>query len=302
MEPFTGALTLAAISGVSKEGRGTDTLSRLHTLLIRSTVSITSTLEGVGGAEAIVRVTSGADGTDTAEGADLVLAKSSEAAGSGGGCALVDVSAGAVRVAVEASRTGAVGHAPCDANTLRPLCALRLGLAALEDAVAGGVHVVGGRTATVSTIAGLAGDEGVSIVTGGTLAVKGSGEILTEGVLTTDRVLRRGQSTLVNIPAEARGFSLESSLTHTFALAAEFSCRTGLRGAALLLAASSTGNIRVSREAAGTQTPVVSGGVVTEGALATRIAETLVDVNTSLEAGPGWLVSLVTHAPGLTIE
>ena len=82
--------------------------ARRHALLSRATVSVASTLEGVSGAEAIVGVTSGADGTHTAERANLVLAQGSKPTGSGGGGTLVDVSTGAIRVAVEASWACAV--------------------------------------------------------------------------------------------------------------------------------------------------------------------------------------------------
>ena len=48
LEPLAGTLTLAPVSGVSEEWWGTDALARLHTLLVRTTVSVSAALDLVG--------------------------------------------------------------------------------------------------------------------------------------------------------------------------------------------------------------------------------------------------------------
>ena len=298
---LTGALALAPIRGVSKEGWRTDTLARLHTLLIGSTVIIPGTLHLVGRAQTIVRITCCTQGTDAAEGANLVLAESSKATGSGTGRALVHISTASIRLGCEACWTRAIGYSPSNAHTLCSSSTLGLGLAALQDTVASAINVVGRGTATVLAIAACTGDEGITIVSSGTFTVKAARQILAEGILATNRIVGRGLGTLVNVSAQA-AFSLESSLTQTFALTTEFSGWTRSAVAALLLLFTLTSNIGVSAEAAGTQTSVAARSVLTEGSLATGIAQTLIDVNAALETRAGGLVSLVTHAPGLSIE
>ena len=202
LEPLAGTLTLAAVSGVSEEWRGTDTLAGLHTLLVGTTVSVSAALDLVGRADSVVGISGGSQGTDAAEGPDLVLAESPEAAWSGGVGTLVDVGTAPVRLSGEPCGTGAVGDSARDTDTLGSLGAVSFVLTSLDDTGASGVQLVRRLTATVSSIAGEAGEERVSIVSSRTLAVKTSRQVLAEGVTATDGVLGRGEGTLVNISAE----------------------------------------------------------------------------------------------------
>ena len=84
LEPLTGTLALPPVSRVREERRRTDALAGLHTLLVRPAVSVSATLDLVGRADSVVRISSGSQGTDTAEGAHLVLTERPEATRSGG--------------------------------------------------------------------------------------------------------------------------------------------------------------------------------------------------------------------------
>ena len=191
LKSLTRTLTLASIRRVSKEWRRTDTLTWLYTLLIGSTVIISAALNLIGGTQTIVGIAGGAQGTNTAEGSNLVLTQSSKPTRSGGCTALVNICTSSIWLGVEASWTGTVGHSSSDGDTLGSICTVSLGLAALQDTVASGVNVVWWRTATVCSITGLTRDERIAIVSSGTLAVKTARKILTESILTTDWILRR---------------------------------------------------------------------------------------------------------------
>ena len=84
LEPLAGTLTLPSVSRVREERRRTDALAGLHTLLVRPAVSVSATLDLVGRADSVVRISSGSQRTDTAEGSYLVLTESPEATRSGG--------------------------------------------------------------------------------------------------------------------------------------------------------------------------------------------------------------------------
>lgn len=170
-EPLAGALTLASVFRVREERWRADTLTGLHTLLIGPAVVVPGALGLVSGADSRVRVPCGTNGADAAERPNLVLTQGSEATGTRGGEALVDVSAGAVRVDVKTRWTGTVADPSSNGDALSSLGAVSLVLAGCEDALAA-VLDVGRLAATVWSIAAVTLHKGISIEATWTFTVK----------------------------------------------------------------------------------------------------------------------------------
>jgi hypothetical protein len=227
LEPLAWTLTLSAILSVGEEGRRTDALAWLHTLLVWPTVVISGALDLVGRTDPRVGVPGGPDRADTAEGANLVLAESSEAAGPRGRVTLVNVGTGPVRVDVESGGTGAVADSPGDGDAVSTHGAVTLVGAGGEDALAA-ILDIRRLAATVWSIKRLALHKGVSVVASGTLTVKTAREVLTEGIETAGRLL--AQCALVHVPAQAGALPLEASLADTLALGAELAPWARLAG------------------------------------------------------------------------
>jgi hypothetical protein len=179
----------------------------------------------VGRTQSRVRVPSGAYGTHTTEGPDLVFTEGTESAGTRGGETFIDVSTGSIRLYIESTGTGTVAHPSCDGDAFSSCRTVALVLTAGEHT---GLSILGvGRLApTVWTIAGAALDERISIVASWTLTVKAAGQILAECIDSTSWLSSRTQGAFIDISTEAGRFTLEASLTDAFSLRTQFSCGT----------------------------------------------------------------------------